>query len=99
MNYHALPEDWKEAIRAEIRKPYFIELAKFIHERRKEVAVYPDDAEVLRALQLTPLSEVRVVIIGQDPYPSKGTANGLAFSCNKGHKIRPSKNPVKNPTE
>lgn len=59
-------------------------------ERAKNKVIYPDAKDVFRALHLTPLSEVKVVILGQDPYHGPDQANGLCFSVNKGVALPPS---------
>jgi len=79
MNITVLPECWKDKLRKEFAAPYFIKLQWSIYDARKETVVLPDDDLVLKALELTPLDKVKVVILGQDPYPTKGNANGLAF--------------------
>lgn len=80
---------WKEALEAEFRKPYFKRLADFVAEERKTRSVFPASGEVFRAFE-SPLSAVRVVILGQDPYHGPGQAHGLAFSVKPGVAIPPS---------
>jgi uracil-DNA glycosylase len=71
---------WEDLIHNEFRKSYFQELQKKIALERKEHLVHPKEHLVFRAFELTPLDKVKVVILGQDPYPSSGHAHGLAFS-------------------
>ena len=72
---------WRDVLKAEREKEYFKELLAFVEEeRRKGIAVYPPNAEVFNAFALTPFSDVRVVILGQDPYHGSGQAHGLCFS-------------------
>lgn len=81
---------FKALIKRESLKPYFIELTKKIESDRKTKNIFPPAAQVFNALELTELDQVKVVIIGQDPYHGKNQANGLAFSVNKTVKIPPS---------
>jgi uracil-DNA glycosylase len=77
-----IPESWRTAIGAEFDKPYFKSLARFVDNEREAFPslVYPAENQVFSALQLTPLEQVRVLILGQDPYPGEGMAHGLCFS-------------------
>ena len=72
--------DWNPLLRDEFEKPYWSELQAFVAEERAANAVYPPPDEVFTALRLTPYADVRVVILGQDPYHGPGQAHGLAFS-------------------
>lgn len=85
-----LPPDWQEVLLPETEKLYFKLLSRAIRIPSEEATVYPPSTKILRALQLTPLSEVRVVLLGQDPYIKQDQANGLAFSVNKGIALPPS---------
>lgn len=85
-----IENDWKEILEEEIQKDYFIELKKKLTEEYENFSVYPPKKEIFSAFSLTPYSEVKVVILGQDPYHQKGQAHGLAFSVNKGIRIPPS---------
>lgn len=80
----AIPEGWREVLSDEFEQPYMHELAAFVAEERKNYTVYPPKAEVFTALALTPYDQVRVVILGQDPYHGPNQAHGLAFSVRKG---------------
>lgn len=75
------PLTWRDVLREEREQPYFRELLAFVEaERRRGITVYPPNSEVFNAFGLTPFSNVRVVIIGQDPYHGPGQAHGLCFS-------------------
>jgi len=86
----AIENDWLPAMNAEFKKPYYAELYKFVKEEYSKVAVYPPADEIFSALHLTPLSKVKVVIIGQDPYHNVGQAHGLCFSVRPEVEIPPS---------
>lgn len=72
--------DWNPILRAEFAKPYWQDLQAFVAEERSRNTVYPPHDDVFAALHLTPFADVRVVILGQDPYHGPGQAHGLAFS-------------------
>ncbi|HON64608.1 MAG TPA: uracil-DNA glycosylase [Bacilli bacterium] len=78
---------WEELILQETKKPYWDKLAAFIQEEEKHFFVFPPRSYRFMALELTPLDKVKVIILGQDPYPGYGQANGLAFSVNRGIEI------------
>jgi len=78
---------WKPVVGAELDKPYYHELTEFLEEERRHHTVFPPKDEVFTALELTPFDRVRVVLLGQDPYPGEGQAHGLAFSVRPG--VRP----------
>lgn len=82
----ALPEiTWKEALQGEREKPYFKDLLAFLDKQRAEgKTVYPKPGDIFNALQYSPFSNVRVVIIGQDPYHGPNQAHGLCFSVKPG---------------
>ena len=82
--------DWNPVLRAEFDEPYWNELQSFVADERNRHTVYPAHDEVFAALHLTPLADVRVVILGQDPYHGAGQAHGLAFSVRHGVRIPPS---------
>jgi len=85
-----LPPSWHDLLAHEISKPYWSSLQDFIATERQVMNVYPPVDEMFRAFALTAPSDVRVVILGQDPYHSQGQANGLCFSVANGIKIPPS---------
>ena len=76
----AIDNDWLPAIGAEFKKPYYRELYSFVRNEYTTQVVYPPSDEIFTALHLTPLKNVRVVILGQDPYHNAGQAMGLCFS-------------------
>ncbi|PTS86992.1 uracil-DNA glycosylase [Sphingomonas sp. HMWF008] len=87
----ALHPSWHAALRAELDAPYMRDLDAFLAaEAAAGVAVYPPAVDRFRALALTPLDAVRVVILGQDPYHGAGQAHGLSFSVRPGIRIPPS---------
>lgn len=86
----AIDNDWLPAVNAEFKKPYYADLYKFVKEEYSKVAVFPPSDEIFSALHLTPLSKVKVVIIGQDPYHNVGQAHGLCFSVRPEVEIPPS---------
>ncbi|MEQ1526127.1 MAG: uracil-DNA glycosylase [Gallionella sp.] len=81
---------WRPILLEETRKPYFKDLLRFVAEQRQQVTVFPSDAEVFAALHLTPIEQVKVLILGQDPYHDDGQAHGLCFSVRPGVAIPPS---------
>ena len=88
--FDALPPSWKHALEDELHKPYIAKLETFLEEERAAQTVYPPSEVVFRALELTPLEEVKVLILGQDPYHGPGQAHGLSFSVQKGVRTPPS---------
>lgn len=81
---------WRDALEPEFSKPYFAEIAQFVAQERKGHLVHPAPDKVFAALNVTPLANVKVVIIGQDPYHEPGQAHGLCFSVLPGVKTPPS---------
>jgi uracil-DNA glycosylase len=82
-----IPEAWRSAVAAQVAEPAFAALAAFVENERSQGAVFPPPDEVFAALEHVAPKDVRVVMIGQDPYPTSGNANGLAFSVAPGQKI------------
>ena len=76
--------DWNPVLRGEFAKPYWEPLQRFVAEERARSEVYPDAVDTFAALHLTPLAEVKVLILGQDPYHGPGQAHGLCFSVRDG---------------
>jgi uracil-DNA glycosylase len=72
--------DWLPAVRAEFKKPYYRELYQFVRKEYESGTVFPPADQIFNALHLTPLSKVKVVILGQDPYHNVHQAHGLCFS-------------------
>ena len=89
-NTPKIEESWKEILETEFSAEYFQQLTRFVEEERSTHMVYPPDAKVFEALNLTPFKDVKIVIIGQDPYHGPGQAHGLCFSVQEGIKIPPS---------
>ena len=86
-----LEESWKQALASEFSAPYMQALRSFLlAEREAGKRIFPKGNEWFRALDLTPLDKVRVVILGQDPYHGEGQAHGLCFSVQPGVRIPPS---------
>lgn len=85
-----IPESWLPALVAETDQPYYQQLYRFVSEERKKYRVYPPGPDVFNALRYTPFEQVRVVIIGQDPYHDENQAHGLAFSVRPGVPAPPS---------
>ena len=85
-----LPSCWKSALKGEFESSYFHELTEFVAAERRQHDVFPPEEDVFNAFRLTPLSQVRVVILGQDPYHDIGQAHGLCFSVRPGVKLPPS---------
>lgn len=81
---------WLDVLKDEFKAPYFLEMEKVLAEDYKNEIVYPPKSELFTALNLTPFSKVKVVIIGQDPYHGSGQAHGLSFSVKAGVKTPPS---------
>jgi uracil-DNA glycosylase len=75
--------DWNPVLRAELAQPYWADLQAFVDAERAHHQVYPPQNEVFAALHLTPFSEVKVLILGQDPYHGPGQAHGLSFSVRR----------------
>lgn len=82
-----LPSSWLPVVGAELTKPYFRDLARFLADERGKHQVFPLDDQVFAALELTPFESVRVVMLGQDPYHDDGQAHGLCFSVQPGVKL------------
>lgn len=76
-----IEESWKQVLSDEFEKPYFQEMAAYLHQRKEQGAViYPRGRDIFKAFELTPFDRVKVVILGQDPYHNPGQAMGLSFS-------------------
>ena len=85
-----LQNDWAEAIGGEFKKPYYASLYRFIKEEYSTKVIYPPADDIFNAMHLTPLSQVKVLILGQDPYHNQGQAHGLCFSVRPEVDIPPS---------
>jgi uracil-DNA glycosylase len=82
------PESWAAALAGEFRQPYFHALQRFVADERDKHEVLPPQEDVFNAFRYTPFGEVKVVLLGQDPYPTPGHAHGLCFS------VRPDVRPL-----
>ncbi len=75
-----ITNDWLDSVSAEFKKPYYRDLYDFVKKEYSTHVVYPPADDIFNALHLTPLSEVKVLILGQDPYHNEHQAHGLSFS-------------------
>ncbi|MFN3188687.1 MAG: uracil-DNA glycosylase [Candidatus Paceibacteria bacterium] len=85
-----LPKNWSATLTNELDKPYFMTLTSAVRESYRTDTTFPTQAELFSAFTMTPFSEVKVVILGQDPYHGPGQAHGLAFSVQDGVAVPPS---------
>ena len=77
----AIEQSWKEALREEFEKDYFKSLVAFLHREKAEgKVIFPPGRMIFKAFELTPVQDVKVVILGQDPYHNEHQAHGLSFS-------------------
>ncbi|MBF1506195.1 MAG: uracil-DNA glycosylase [Prevotella pallens] len=86
----SLDASWEEHLRSEIRKPYFAELVEKLNSEYENEVCYPSKKLIFNAFNLCPFNNVKVVILGQDPYYKKEQAMGLSFSVPDGVKLPPS---------
>lgn len=86
----AIDNDWLEPLSQEFKKQYYKDLYKFIKSEYETKLIFPPAEDIFNAYKYTPLSEVKVLILGQDPYHDNGQAHGLSFSVNPGIEIPPS---------
>lgn len=82
--------DWSALLADEKQQPYFIQLMQKVEQARQQTTVFPPPTDVFNALKLTAPQQVKVVILGQDPYHGPGQAHGLSFSVKPGVKLPPS---------
>ncbi len=85
-----LKNDWKDLLDDEFNKEYYQNLRIFLTNEYRSRTIYPDKYDIFNALHFTPYKDIKVVILGQDPYHGPGQAHGLSFSVNPGIKIPPS---------
>src|SRR5699024_8591559 len=90
MNIETLPTSWFSFFKTQMAESYFASLRSFVEEEYEKEVCYPPKEQILHAFRVCPLDEIRVVILGQDPYHGPGQANGLSFSVNDGVKLPPS---------
>lgn len=85
-----IEKSWKDRLQEEFDKPYFANLTQFVRSEYASGTVYPPGGEMFAAFDACPFEQVRVVILGQDPYHEPGQAHGLCFSVNDGVQFPPS---------
>lgn len=86
-----IEKSWKDALAGEFEKPYFASLVRFLHNEKSEgKKIYPPGSQIFKAFELTPVDNLKVVILGQDPYHGPGQAHGLSFSVPAGVPAPPS---------
>lgn len=85
-----IESSWKEVLKNEFEKPYFEELTAFVKNEYRTTSVYPPPSLIFNAFNHCPFDQVRVVLLGQDPYHGPGQAHGLCFSVNDGVRPPPS---------
>lgn len=90
MNLSLVPSSWYIFFKSQTAESYFASLCSFVEEQYESEICYPPKEQIFNAFQACPLEEVKVVIIGQDPYHGPGQAHGLCFSVNDGIKFPPS---------
>ncbi len=86
----SIEKSWEEALQKEFGKPYFLQLTENIHREYRETTCYPPGKLIFNAFNLCPFDDVKVVILGQDPYHEPGQAMGLSFSVPEGTMLPPS---------
>lgn len=86
-----IEQSWKEALKGEFDKSYFVSLVRFLNQEKASGArIFPPGSQIFRAFDLTPVDKLKVVILGQDPYHGEGQAHGLSFSVPDGVPAPPS---------
>lgn len=90
MSPDQLPADWRTVLADELAKPYFADLQTFVSEQRAAHTVYPPEEDVFNAFRATPFEQVKVLLLGQDPYHGAGQAHGMCFSVRPGVRPPPS---------
>lgn len=85
-----LGNDWDQVLAGEFEKDYYLELRKFLKEEYSTRTIYPSMYDIFNALKHTAYKDVKVVILGQDPYHGPGQAHGMCFSVKKGVAVPPS---------
>lgn len=85
-----LKNDWNDLLKDEFDKPYYRKIHDFLVTQYNTKTIYPDKYDIFNALHFTPYKDVKVVILGQDPYHGPNQAHGLSFSVNPGNKVPPS---------
>jgi uracil-DNA glycosylase len=90
MEITKLPISWQVVLAEEFEKPYFKQLQEFVDLERQTQTIYPPEEDVFSAFELTPYHDVKVLLLGQDPYHDENQAHGLCFSVKPGIKTPPS---------
>lgn len=85
-----LTNDWKDLLEEEFKKEYYLKIREFLKKEYKTKTIYPDMYDIFNALHYTPYKDMKVVILGQDPYHGPNQAHGLSFSVKPGVPIPPS---------
>lgn len=85
-----IENSWHELLKDEFSKEYFVNLTKFVKEEKQKYKIFPPGSLIFNAFNTTPTEQVKVVILGQDPYHGEGQAHGLCFSVPEGIKPPPS---------
>ncbi len=85
-----ISSSWKNVLSAEFEKEYFLQLVEFIKSEYKNYTIYPSGKEIFSAFEFCSFEEVKVVLLGQDPYHGAGQANGLCFSVSESVSVPPS---------
>jgi uracil-DNA glycosylase len=75
-----ITNDWLDEIQGEFKKPYYKELYQFVRDEYSKTVIYPPADDIFNAMHFTPLSKVKVLLLGQDPYHNVNQAHGLSFS-------------------
>jgi uracil-DNA glycosylase len=88
--FSQIPKSWQPVLEQEFSQAHIAKLEAFLETERASQTIFPPESEVFSALELTPFENVRVLIVGQDPYHDDGQAHGLAFSVKPGKKVPPS---------
>lgn len=86
----AIPESWKKVLHAEFTKEYFVNLKQFLLDEKSKYTIYPKNRDIFHAYNSMEFHDVKVVILGQDPYHGVGQAHGLSFSVQDGIVFPPS---------
>ena len=85
-----ITNDWQQPLEVEFKKPYYKDLYKKVLEEYRSRQIFPNPDDIFNAFHLTPLKDVKVVILGQDPYHNDGQAHGLCFSVKRDVEVPPS---------
>ena len=86
-----IESSWKELLSEEFEKPYFVSLSEYLkREKLSGIKIYPKGPDIFNAFNMTPVPDVKIVILGQDPYHGPGQAHGLSFSVPEGVALPPS---------